>query len=256
MSLCDASPGTVEFGLTRSGATETPWYVPAALGGHGKQASRSRSRAAIAGVLAALLALSVAACGGGDSSSDANEPAGSYPVKVLSATFPTEQKLGETTLMELGIRNTGDKTIPALTVNVSVGGKEGRGSTLPFAIRDPQPELAQPDRPVWVLAEHYPKSVGSAAPGGAGTSNQKTFDFGALKAGATANLVWKLSAVRSGRHALTYAIDAGLSGDAKAETDRGVKPGGSFTVQISSAPLDKEVTDSGEVVEKPAQPAK
>lgn len=203
-----------------------------------------------------MLALSVGACGGDDSASDANEPAGTYPLEVLSAEFPTEQKLGETTLMELGIRNTGEKTIPALTVNVSVGGEEGRGSTLPFAIRDPQPGLAQPDRPVWVLAEHYPKFAGSSEPGGAGTSNQKTFDFGALKAGATANLVWKLSAVRSGRHTLTYAIDAGLSGEAKAETNGGVKPGGSFAVQISSAPLDKEVTDSGEVVEKPAQSGK
>lgn len=177
-------------------------------------------------------------------------------MKVVSAEFPTEQKLGETTLMELGIRNTGEEAIPGLTVNVSVGGEEGRGSTLPFAIRDPQPELAQPDRPVWVLAEHYPKFAGSSEPGGAGTSNQKTFDFGALKAGATANLVWKLSAVRSGRHTLTYAIDAGFSGKAKAETEGGVKPGGSFTVQISSAPLDKEVTDSGQVVEKQGQGGK
>lgn len=244
------SAGTVEFGLTRSGAAETPWYVPAALGGHGKYASRSRSRTAIAGALAAALALSVAACGGGESSSDANEPAGTYRVEVVSAKFPTEQKLGETTLMKLGIRNTGRKTIPALTVNVSIAGKEGRGSTLPFAIRDPQPDLAQPDRPVWVLAAHYPKFVGSSAPGGAETSNQKTYDFGPLKAGETANVVWKLSAVRTGRHTLAYAIDAGLSGAAKAKTTGGVAPGGSFTVQIDSAPLDKEVTDSGAVIDK------
>ena len=169
-------------------------------------------------------------------------------MKVVEAKFPTEQKLGETTLMELGIRNTGDKAIPTLTVNVSLAGKAGRGSTLPFAIRDPQPGLAQPDRPVWALAEHYPKFAGSAEPGGAETSNQKTYAFGKLKAGATADLVWKLSAVRSGRYTLTYAIDAGLSGEAKAETAGGVEPGGSFTVQISSARLDKEVTDSGEVV--------
>ena len=201
------------------------------MGGHDIHVSRSRSRAAIAGVLAAFLALSIAACGGGDSSSDANEPAGTYPVEVVSAEFPTEQKLGETTLMELGIRNTGEQTIPALTVNVSVGGAEGRGSNLPFAIRDPQPELAQPDRPVWMLADHYPKFAGSGNPGGAGTSNPKTYDFGALKPDATVNLVWKLSAVRSGRHILTYAIDAGLSGAAKAETDGGVRPGGSFTVR-------------------------
>jgi len=202
-----------------------------------------------------VLALSLGACGGG-SSSGSNEAAGTYTVKVVDARFPTEQKLGETTLMKLGIRNAGERTIPALTVNVTIAGKEGQGSTIPFAIRDPQPDLAQPDRPVWVLAEHYPKLDGSSSPGGAGTSNQKTYDFGALKAGETVAAVWKLSAVKTGRYTLAYAIDAGIGGEAKAETAGGVAPGGSFTVQIDSAPLDKEVTDSGQVVEKPAQAAK
>jgi len=198
--------------------------------------------------LALALALSVAACGS-ESSSDANEPAGTYRVQVTKASFPTAQQLGQTYLMEVGVRNTGRKTIPALTVNVSIKGKEGQGSTLPFAIRDPQPGLAQPDRPVWVLAAGYPKQKGSSGPGGAETSNQKTFDFGPLKAGASADLVWKLSAVRSGAHTLLYTIDAGLSGAAKAETGGGVVPGGSFAVDITAAGHDVEVTDSGEVVE-------
>ena len=193
--------------------------------------------------------LSISACGE-ESSSDANETAGTYRVKVTEASFPTQQRLGQTSLMRLGIRNTGGKTIPALTVSISLAGEEGRGSTLPFAIRDPQPELAQPDRPVWVLAAHYPKFAGSSNPGGAETSNQKTYDFGQLKAGHTANLVWKLSAVKSGRFGLLYGIDAGLGGQVKAETDSGVKPGGSFAVRISAAALNKEVTDDGEVVEK------
>ena len=218
------------------------------MGGHVIHASRSRPRAAVAGALAAALALSVAACGGSEASSDSNEQAGTYSVKVANASFPTEQKLGSTSLMRLGIRNSGRKTIPALTVNVSIAGKEGQSSTLPFAIRDPQPELAQPDRPVWVLADHYPKFAGSSEPGGAETSNQKTYDFGPLKAGATANVVWNLSAVRTGRYTLLYAIDAGLGTQVKAKTSGGVAPGGSFVVKISSAPLDKEVTDSGEVV--------
>jgi hypothetical protein len=147
--------------------------------------------------------------------------------------------------------------MPALTVNVSIAGEEGEGSTLPFAIRDPQPELAQPDRPVWVLAAHYPKFAGSSAPGGAETSNQKTYDFGPLKPGKTAELVWKLSAVRAGHYNLLYAIDAGLGNQAKAKTGNGVKPGGSFSVRISSARVDKEVAGNGEVVDKkPARSAK
>jgi hypothetical protein len=200
--------------------------------------------------LVAATATSVAACGGDSSSSDSNEPEGTYRVEVTQASFPARQRLGETYLMKLGVRNTGRKTVPSLTVTVSVVGKEGRNSTLPFAIRDPQLGLAQPDRPVWVLAEHYPKRAGSSEPGGAGTSNPKTFDFGPLKAGATVDVVWKLSAVRSGRHSLAYSIDAGIGGGAKAETTGGVQPGGSFSARISSAALEKEVTDSGEVVDK------
>jgi hypothetical protein len=219
------------------------------LGGHYRQASGHRLRAALLAALAALIALSIAACGG-ESSSDANEEAGTYRVQVTDASFPTKQQLGQTYLLELGVRNTGDKTIPALTVNVSIKGEEGEGSTLPFGIHDPQPELAQPDRPVWVLAEHYPKFAGSSAAGGAGTSNPKTFDFGPLKKGATANVVWKLSAVRTGGYALVYAIEAGLSGETKAETGGGAAPGGSFSVKISSAERNTEVNDNGEVVEK------
>jgi hypothetical protein len=193
------------------------------------------------------LAVFVTACGG--SSSDANQPAGTYKARVVNAEFPTAQRLGQTSLLRIGVRNSGDKTIPALTVTVSIAGKEGQTSALPFGIHDPRLGLAQPDRPVWVLAAHYPKFAGSSTPGGATTSNQKTFDFGPLKAGDTTNAVWKLSAVKSGKYTLLYGVDAGLSGSAKAETSGGVAPGGSFAVDISSVPPDSEVTDSGEVVE-------
>jgi hypothetical protein len=199
--------------------------------------------------LATALAVAASACGGGPSS-DADEPAGEYPVRVTAAEFPTRQFLGQTSLLRLGIRSTGRKTIPALTVDVSVAGKEGEASTIPFAIRDPQPGLAQPDRPVWVLALRYPKFAGSSEPGGAGTSNPRTFDFGELKPGATANVVWKLSAVRSGRYGLLYDIDASFGGQAKAVTAGGTEPGGSFAVRIVSETPDKVVTDSGEVVER------
>lgn len=219
------------------------------MGGHARQVSRHRHRAALVAALSLLLAFSVAACGD-EPSSDANEAEGTYRVQVIDASFPTEQQLGKTYLLKLRIRNTSKKTIPALTVSVSIKGKEGQTSTLPFGIHDPQPELAQPDRPVWVLAEHYPKFNGDPEPGGAGTSNPKTFDFGALKAGKAANVVWKLSAVKTGKYTLLYGIDAGLSGKAKAETGGGVAPGGSFAVTISSAEYDTEVTDSGEVVER------
>ncbi len=194
--------------------------------------------------VAALLA----ACGGG-SSSDANQPDGTYMVQVVSARFPTSQRLAQTSPLRIDVRNTGRKTIPALTVTISIAGGQGRGSSLPFAIRSPQPGLALPDRPVWVLAEHFPKLAGSAESAGAQTTNPKTFDFGPLKPGGTTEAVWKLTAVKAGRYTLLYRIAAGHSDTAKAKTAAGVAPGGSFRVAISSAPPNTIVTDNGEVVE-------
>jgi hypothetical protein len=202
------------------------------------------------GLLLVALALTLSACGGEDeSSSDANEPAGTYRAKVVTAEFPTRQSLGQTSLLRLGIRNTGERKIPAVTVTITVAGIEGRESALPFGFRDPQPDLAQPDRPIWVLAAGYPKRAGETTPGGAETSSPGTFSLGPLKAGKTTEWVWKVSAVEAGPYTVLYEIDAGLSGAARAETAAGVQPGGSFAVRITKAPPDTIVTDSGEVVE-------
>lgn len=211
------------------------------------------------GAAVAALSASFAACGGDDSSeSKPAEAKASYPVEVVAADFAAEQRLGETTLLRLGVRNAGEKRMPALTVTLTIAGKEGETAGLPFAIRDPQPGLSQPERPVWVLSEHYPRlidangKVGSES-AGTETGGQKTFEFGPQEAGETTEAVWKVSAVRSGRYELMYEIGAGLGGKAKAETPGGGKAGGSFDVKIGTAPVDVEVTDSGEVVEIDAQ---
>jgi hypothetical protein len=215
----------------------------------GNRRHRTRSHVVAAACLATIAALAIGACGGGDSSSGAAEASGTYDVKVVRAEFPARQQLGETTLLRLGVRNTGDRTIPALIVSVSIQGKEGEASELPFGIRDPQPGLAQADRPVWVLSEHYPKLNGSSEPGGAETTSRKSYNLGVLKPGRTAEAVWKLSASRTGRFTIAYGIDAGLSGEATAETAGGVAPGGSFTATITDEVPDTTVTASGEVVE-------
>jgi hypothetical protein len=142
--------------------------------------------------------------------------------------------------------------VPALAVTITIAGEAGRNSSLPFGVHDPQAGLAQADRPVWVLSETYPRLAGSSEPGGATTSNRKTFDFGPLKPGETTSAIWKLSAVKAGHFTLLYRIDAGLSGSAKAETGGGVAPGGSFVTEITQELPETEVTDNGEVVEIPA----
>ncbi len=199
----------------------------------------------------AVAALLLAGCG--ESSSDANEPAGKYQVQVTGASFPAKQRLGQTSLLRLDIRNTGQKTVPALTVTITIAGKLGTASSLPFGVHEPQPGLAAADRPVWVLAETYPRLVGSSQPGGATTSNRKTFSFGELKPGETTAVVLKLSAVRAGRYKLDYLVGAGLSDEVEAVTSGGGTPDGALVAEISRALPETEVTDSGEVVELGSQ---
>lgn len=216
--------------------------------GTGRHSRRTRLQAIATGFAALAVAALLGACGG-DSSADSDEPTGTFQVKVTEAKFPTQQKLGQTSLLQLGIRNTGDRTVPALTVTFTIAGERGESSSLPFGLNDPQPDLAQSDRPVWVLAATYPRLSGSTRPGGASTSNRKTFSFGAVKPGKTVKAIWKLSAVKAGKFDLLYGIDAGFGGGAKAETEGGVAPGGSFSTEITERLPETEVTDDGEIVE-------
>jgi hypothetical protein len=222
------------------------------LGGTGRHARHAGLRAVLALLAAFALAALLGACG--ESSSDSNEAAGTYQVAVTEASFPTKQRLGETSSLLLRIRNAGEKTVPALTVTIMIAGSEGRKSSLPFGIRDPTEGLAQADRPVWVLAHSYPRLAESDEPGGSST-NRKTFAFGPLKPGETTAAVWKLSAVKAGKYTLLYRVDAGLGGEAKAETSSGVAAGGSFVAVISSETPETEVTNSGRIVEIPARRA-
>jgi hypothetical protein len=192
--------------------------------------------------MAALLA----ACGGG---SPSNEKAGTYKVAVTDSSFPTKQAIGQTSLMKIDVENTGKETVPALTVTMNIQGKDGEDARIPFAIHDSQAGRAAPDRPVWVLAATYPRLHGSSAPGGAETSNAKTYSFGPLKPGKSVEAVWKLSAVRAGKYTVGYEIDAGLSGEARAKTSSGARPGGTFVTDISTELPETEVNAAGEIVE-------
>lgn len=203
------------------------------------------------GVAVAALSASFAACGGGDDSSDTtpDEVSAAYPVRIVNKEFPAKQRLGETTRLYIGVTNVGKKPMPAVTMTLSIAGEDGRDSGLPFAIRDPQPGLAQPDRPVWVLSEDYPRANGGSERIGAETANLKTYNFGPLKPGGIMEGLWQVSAVRTGDYKLVFEIGAGLGGEARAETPNGDKAVGSFDVTISDEPPNTEVTDSGEVVE-------
>ena len=217
--------------------------------GTGRHSRRTRLQAIATGLAALAAAALLAACGGGGDSFGFEEASGNFDVKVTEASFPSLQRLGQTALLQLGVRNTGDRTVPNLTVSFTIKGQQGEDSSLPFGVSDPGPEIAQPDRPVWVLSATYPRLLDSSDPGGASTSNPKTFAFGPLKPGETTTAVWKLNAVRAGKYTVAYAVGAGLGGEAKAKTEGGVAPGGTFTTEISDRLPQTEVTDSGEIVE-------
>ena len=207
---------------------------------------RRRSRFGAVVAFAAIVGAAIlGGCGG--SSSESDEPSGTREVRVVNAHFPTEQSLGQTTLLQLGVRNEDEDPIPGLTFTISIAGKAGEDSTLPFGVRDAQPGLAQPDRPVWVLSEGYPKLVGSSEPGGAEGAALKTYTFGPLKPGKTTEVVWKLSATRKGAYRLGFSV--GAPGDVQLETPDGAKPGGSFATTISPEVPDVTVNGKGEVVE-------
>ncbi len=210
-----------------------------------RRARRTRSGVSLA---FGALALVLAACGSGGPRQDANEPAGKFPVKIVTSSFPTRQRLAETSLLRLGVQNTGDKPVPALAITISID----KNAVHPFSFYDPQPGLADHDRPVWVLENNYPKLAGQTKSAGAETANDKTFDFGSLKPGKTVEAVWKVTPVRGGIYTIDYQVDAGLNGKAKAVTADGSAPTGSFVVKISTVPPQTRVNGKGQVVEIPS----
>ena len=164
------------------------------------------------------------------------KPTGTFHVKVTEASFPRPQHLGQTSLLQLGIRNTGKRTVPGLTVTFTIAGKEGVDSSLPFGVSDPQTGT-RPARPAGLGPGRRPTRACTAPPTPAAPRprTRRPSPSGPLKPGETTQAVWKLSAVRAGKYTLLYNVGAGLSGEAKAKTENGVAPGGSFTTEITAA---------------------
>jgi hypothetical protein len=231
------------------------------------------------GIVVALCSVGVASCGGGEGRQDEDEPEGDFPVAIVTAEFPNNQRLAQTSNLTLSVRNTGEETIPDLAItiftqsNTDTGteggtdttatdttetgttgtGEETPGGELPaasgaFSVRSQQPGLAIPSRPVWILEQGYPKLLGQTATAGAETSATDTFSFGPLEAGDTRDIVWRVTPVQAGTYTVHYRVAAGLQGKAVAVTGDGSVPEGQFVVQISDVPPQTRVDDSGKVV--------
>jgi hypothetical protein len=211
--------------------------------------------------MAALaLTSAVSACGGGERQ-DVTEPSGNYQVQVAKAKFPNRQRLVETSNLELEIKNVDDQTLPDLAVTIYTGKSKagvtatgsGQGS---FNIPLDQPELANPNRPVWILENQYPKlltpgvtvkNLDQAPPAGAAAAQTDTFQFGAVRSGDSKDIVWRVTPVRAGTYTVHYEVAAGLQGKAKAVTADGSPVKGEFVVTITSKPPQTCVNDAGQV---------
>ena len=240
-----------------------------ALGDSGTIAGRLRlpgAQARIAAVTLAALALAslASACGGGGERQDADEPSGNYQVEVVKAAFPERQRLADTLDLQLKIKNADDQTVPNLAVTIWTGDTKagvtatgsGQGS---FNVPVDQPGLANPNRPVWILAHKYPKLLTSPAEAeqldrapsaGAAAAQTDTFQFGPLRAGESKDIVWRVTAVRVGTYTVHYEVAAGLAGKAKAVTAQGRPVKGQFVATISRKPPPSCVNDAGEVTHK------
>jgi hypothetical protein len=210
----------------------------------------ARARGVAVAVLA-IIASGASACGDDAERQDADEPAGDFPVEVTSAKFPTDQRLAQTSDLELEIENAGDEDVPDLAVTIFTGDQPSSGS---FSVRSDQPGLADPNRPVWILENGFPKLVTAqvkdletAPPAGAEAAQTNTFSFGVVPPGESKDIVWRVTPVQAGTYTVHYELAAGLNGKAKAVTRDGGPVEGEFVVTITDKPPQARVNSAGEV---------
>jgi hypothetical protein len=215
---------------------------------------RENSGGKLGAALAALVVLSALLTACGDKPrQDADEPEGNFPVAVNTAKFATQQRLAQTSNLELDVENVGTETVPDLAVTIFTGDIKGGA---PFSERSDQPGLADPNRPVWILENGFPKvlepsqderDLPDAPTAGAEAAQTDTFAFGPLAAGESKRIFWEVTPVKAGTYTVHYELAAGLNGKAKAVTDDGSPVKGEFVVTITDKPPQARVNGSGQV---------
>jgi hypothetical protein len=211
-----------------------------------------RLAAVLAGALGMAAALGAAGCGGG-ARQDADEPAGTWRLDVVGATFPAHQSVSDPSRLVVSVRNASRKPAPNVAVTIATtprgGGGGGDGATgeemsgaeQAFSMDIEDPAAADRSRPIWVV---------DAGPPGGDTAYTNTWALGRLKAGETRRFVWRLTAVRPGRYRVSYAVFPGLTGKARVRDGTGQ---GAFKVAISDLPPQAGVDAAGNVVREPAR---
>ena len=193
-------------------------------------------------MLSAACLLAFAGCGGGERQ-DENEPKGNFPVEVVEAKFPEDQKLAKSSDLLVTVRNAGQETIPNIAMTV-----DG------FDQRKNNPDLADPTRPVFALNGVQVEIAGfpeakDAAPRGCDTAYVNTWACGPLSPGQQKTFRWTVTAVQAGEFNVNWRVAAGLDGKAKAvAAGGGPAPRGSFSGTVSDEAPDVRVADDGKTV--------
>lgn len=220
-----------------------------AIAPRGADRTRRSSVRALLPVALALLACGVlAGCGG--TRQDAHEPAQTFEMQVLHASFPARQSIARPATMVIAVRNTGTETVPTVAVTINS-----------FTYSSSYPELAERTRPIWVV-ERGPGRTASppvqteevSVAGSGQTAYVDTWALGALAPGRTQVFTWHVVAVKPGVHVVYYSVAAGLSGKSKARASSGSLQG-RFAVFVRGVPPQTYVDpNTGKVVTGAAPP--
>jgi hypothetical protein len=186
----------------------------------------------------ALAVLFAAGCGG--TRQDANEPSGTFPVRISAASFPARQHISKEAVMRVTVTNAGTKIVPEIAVTVFKTGAAGQKTrAAAFADTSPQPGLASTSRPIWIV---------DRGPFGGDTAYSNTWALGSLAPRRSRTFVWRVSPTRAGFFRISYVVGAGLNGKARATAPGGGVPHGSFRVFVSGRPEKSIVVGNGKVV--------
>jgi hypothetical protein len=208
-----------------------------------------RRKPALALSLACATALGAAGCGGSQKQ-DVGEPKGTFPVKVVSASFPAQQKLAKNSTMEIVVQNAGQKTIP--TISVTVKCRAGLGGSFNTTTADTN--AADTQRPQFVVnklptATERVNPPLDPAPLERSSAFVDTYPLGPLAAGRSATFRWDVTAVKAGPYKLCWRVNAGLYGKAKAAAAQGGPPiAGVFQGTISNKPPQATIGPDGQTI--------
>jgi hypothetical protein len=215
----------------------------------GLAAHRRTAALALSLTAASLLATG---CGSTLKEQDKYEPNGTFPVRVLSATFPKNQHLAKDSVMQIRVVNAGEHRIPRLNVTIKCAGGGLGGS---FNTTVDESDVSDAERPQFVV-NTIPSAVPrqnpplDPAPLERNSMFVDTYMWGPLDPGHPATFRWNVTAVKAGPYRLCWRVNAGLynKAHAVASSDSKLPISGQFRGAVSNKPPKAKIADNGHTV--------